>query len=93
MDHLLHIGAGQGELGLEAPLDLAEIIRLLKLHLPEDSLQIRLGGDEHRRPAIGGRRQALDHGLQVQQAAACLADELARFIDKEVEPEAWRLAA
>ena len=93
LDHLLHIGAGQGELGLEAALDLAEVVGLLKLHLAEDSLQVGLGGDEHGGPPISGARQALHHGLQVEQPAAFLADELAGFIHEEVEPEARRLAS
>ena len=93
LDHLLHIGAGQGELGLEAALDLAEVVGLLKLHLAEDSLQVGLGGDEHRGPPISGACQALHHGLQVEQPAAFLADELAGLINKKVEPEARRLAS
>ena len=92
LDHLLHIGTGQGELGLEAALDLAQVVRLLKLHLAQDALQVGLGGDEHRGPPVGGGGQALHHGLQVEQAAALLADELARLIHKEVEPEAGGLA-
>ena len=92
LDHLLHIGAGQGELGLEAALDLAQVVRLLKLHLTQDSLQVGLGGDEHRGPAVGGGGQALHHGLQVEQPAALLADELASLVHEEIEPETRRLA-
>jgi len=88
LDHLLHIGAGQRQLGFEAALDLAEVVSLLKLHLSEHPFQIGLGGDEHRGPAVGGGGQTLHHGLQVEQAAAFLTDELAGLIHKEVEPEA-----
>ena len=93
LDHLLHIGAGQSELGLEAALDLAQVVGLLKLHLAEDPLQVGLGGDEHGGPPISGARQALHHGLQVEQPAAFLANKLTGLIDKEVEPEARWLAS
>ena len=92
LDHLLHIGAGQGELGLEAALNLAQVVRLLKLHLADYSFEVGLGGNEYGRPTICSDSKTLHNSLQIEQTRSFFSDELACLVYEEIEPESRRLA-
>ena len=57
LDHLTDIGAGQGQTGLETPLNLGEVLPNSAAQLPQHALQIALRGDKHPRPPLANRAE------------------------------------
>ena len=91
-DDLLDVGAGELHAGLEAGLDLGEVVALLLRAVADDLVHVLLRGDEHPRSSGALGVEALGDRLEIQHQVRVRADELADLIDVEVEAEAGRAA-
>ena len=83
LDHLVDVGAGEGQAGLEAALDLGEVVGLGGAHLAEHRVDVLLGGHHHPGPPAADGAEVLGDGLQVEHQVGVLADELPDLVDQE----------
>ena len=84
-DDLLDVGAGELHAGLEAGLDLGEVVALLLGAVADDLVHVLLRGHEHPRPSGALGVEALGDRLEVEHQVRVRADELADLVDEEVE--------
>ena len=90
-DDFIGVGAGQRQPGMEAPLNLGEILRLGFVGFADGGVNVFLTGDDDPCPALAQRPKLLGDGLQRQHQLSVVADELTDFIDKEDDPVAGGL--
>ena len=83
LDDLVDVGAGKGQAGLEAALDLGEVIGPRGTHLAQDGVDVLLRGDHDPSPAAADGAEVLGDGLQVEHEMGVLADELADLVHQE----------
>lgn len=83
LDDLVHIGAGQGEAGLEAALDLGEVVGAAGAHFAEDGVDVLLGGNDHPGPAAAEGAEIFGDGLEVEHQVGVLTDELTDLVHQE----------
>ena len=83
LDHLIDVGAGERQAGLETPLNLGEVVRLRLPHLAEHGVDVLLGCDDDPGPAAADRAEFLGDRLEIEHQMRVGADELADFIDQE----------
>ena len=80
-DDLVHVGAGQRQAGVEAALNLGEVVALDLC----DGIHILLAGDDDPRLALALLAQFLTDGLQVEHQAGIIADVLADLVHEEAD--------
>ena len=82
-NHLVGVGAGQQQPGVEAPLNLGEILPSGLAALAQGGVNVGLAGDDDPRPALALGAQLLGDGLQVEHELGVVADELAHLVHQE----------
>ena len=82
-DDLVGVGAGERQPGVEASLDLGEVLRLGLVGLAERSVDVFLAGDDDPRPTLRRGTKLLGDGLQVEHQLGVVADELTDLVDQE----------
>src|SRR5690606_88191 len=84
-DDFLDIRAGELHAGLEARLDLGEVVALLPGAVADDLVHVLLRGDHHPGAPAALGVQAVGNYLEVEHQVGVGADELANLVDVEVE--------
>ena len=82
-NHLVGVGAGQQQPGVEAPLNLGEVLPSGLAALAQGGVNVGLAGDDDPRPALALGAQLLGDGLQVEHELGVVADELAHLVHQE----------
>ena len=90
-DDFFDVCAGELHAGLEAGLDLGEVVALLLGAVADDLVHVLLRGHEYPRAALALGVEALGDRLEVEHQVRVGADELADLVDEEVEPETFGL--
>ena len=80
-DDLVHVGAGQRQAGVEAALNLGEVVALDL----RDGVHVLLAGDDDPCFALALLAQFLTDGLQVEHQAGIIADVLSDLVHEEAD--------
>ena len=91
LNHLVGIGTGETDTGIEATLDSGEIVFLLFVEIAECGINVHLRGYNHDTLSVGLVRQAFGDGLKTEHSMHVFSDKLSHLINEEDESAAWLL--
>jgi len=86
LNDLIHVGARQGQAGLEAALNLREVVGLALRHFAQNGVNVFLRGDHDPGAPLADGAQLFGDRLQVEHQMRVGADELADFVNEEDQP-------